>query len=69
MFPLTPGLMVTNVNPASANSSAYCFVSMFNAAFVILYEGTSKCMYLSAWEIEPREVELFCNATLAKLRI
>lgn len=55
---LTPGLMVRTVNPFGPYSSAYWTLSMFTAAFVSLYEGTGLRANLSAWVIEPTEVDL-----------
>lgn len=55
---LTPGLIPRKVNPSSAYCWAYCTVSMFNAAFVILYAGVGRARNASAIAIEPKVVDL-----------
>lgn len=54
----TPGLIARKVKPSAAYCCAYCTVSMFKAAFEILYAGDGRGRNASAIAMEPKVVDL-----------
>lgn len=52
-FMLTPGLIGTKMKPSLPKSWAYCTVSMFKAAFEILYPGVGAMANSGAIVIDP----------------